>query len=498
MEPAIKQLDAFFKPKSVAVVGATKRINKAGHVIFKNFVENKRRGVFEGEVFPVNPNEDSILGFTCYPTLTKIPGKLELVVIVVPANIVPKIMEDAASKKVKVAVIISSGFSEIGNHTLENKIVATTKKAGIRVLGPNCLGVYDTRTGVDMLFLPETKILTTGDEVVATPRPLKGDIAIATQSGAFGVSALDYLTGRQIGVSKFVSFGNKCDVDEAEMLHYLLYDDETKVILLYVEDIKSGREFIKVAQRVTKKKPIVALKAGRTEAGARAAASHTGAMAGSDKIYDAVFAQTGILRAKDMEEFFDAGKALAMQPPANGDNVGIITDAGGPGIMAVDECELKGLTVKRFSESTIQKFERLKEEGKLPKFATNSNPVDVTGSATSEMFEYATEILFQDPEIHGIILLGLHHTPALQEDYIDKVAKVASKYNKPIVACDIGETEMALHTRFRFDKLGIPAYSSPEDAARAINALVKYGLYLKKNGCLQDYVKSFLKNKQKT
>jgi len=498
MEPAIKQLDAFFKPKSVAVVGATKRINKAGHVIFKNFVENKRRGVFEGEVFPVNPNEDSILGFTCYPTLTKIPGKLELVVIVVPANIVPEIMEDAASKKVKVAVIISSGFSEIGNHTLENKIVATAKKAGIRVLGPNCLGVYDTRTGVDMLFLPETKILTTGDEVVATPRPLKGDIAIATQSGAFGVSALDYLTGRQIGVSKFVSFGNKCDVDEAEMLHYLLYDDETKVILLYVEDIKSGREFIKVAQRVTKKKPIVALKAGRTEAGARAAASHTGAMAGSDKIYDAVFAQTGILRAKDMEEFFDAGKALAMQPPANGDNVGIITDAGGPGIMAVDECELKGLTVKRFSESTIQKFERLKKEGKLPKFATNSNPVDVTGSATSEMFEYATEILFQDPEIHGIILLGLHHTPALQEDYIDKVAKVASKYNKPIVACDIGETEMALHTRFRFDKLGIPAYSSPEDAARAINALVKYGLYLKKNGCLQDYVKSFLKNKQKT
>ncbi len=497
MESAIKQLDAFFKPKSVAVVGATKRINKAGHVIFKNFVENKRRGVFIGEVFPVNPNEDSILGFTCYPTLTKIPGKLELVVIVVPANIVPKIMEDAASKKVKVAVIVSSGFSEIGNHTLENKIVATAKKARIRVLGPNCLGVYDTRTGVDMLFLPETKILTTGDEVVATPRPLKGDIAIVTQSGAFGVSALDYLTGRQIGVSKFVSFGNKCDVDEAEMLHYLLYDDETKVILLYVEDIKSGREFIKVAKNVTKKKPIVALKAGRTEAGARAAASHTGAMAGSDKIYDAVFAQTGILRAKDMEEFFDAGKALAMQPPANGDNVGIITDAGGPGIMAVDECELKGLTVKRFSEGTIQKFERLKEEGKLPKFATNSNPVDVTGSATSVMFEYATEILFQDSEINGIILLGLHHTPALQEDYIDMVAKVASKYDKPMVACDIGETEMALHTRFRFDKLGIPAYPSPEDAARAMNALVKYGLYLKKNGCLHDYLKIFLKNKRK-
>jgi acyl-CoA synthetase (NDP forming) len=337
----------------------------------------------------------------------------------------------------------------------------------------------------------------TGDEVIATPRPRPGDIAIVTQSGAFGVSALDYLAGRQIGISKFVSFGNKCDVTETEMLHYLLYDDETRVILLYVEDIKTGREFIRVATKVTKKKPIVAIKSGRSEAGARAAASHTGAIAGSDRIYDAVFAQTGILRAKDMEEFFDAGKALVMQPPAAGINVGVITDAGGPGIMAVDECELKGLTVKRFSEKTMHKFEKLKEEGRLPKFATNLNPVDITGSGTSEMFELATEILFQDPEICGIIMLGLHHTPALQEDFIDRVAKVSSKYHKPIVACDIGETEMALYTRSRFDKLKIPAYSSPEDAARAMNALVRYGLYLKKNECFDEYVEAFLKSKHK-
>lgn len=200
------------------------------------------------------------------------------------------------------------GSGEIGNHELENQVVAIAKKAGIRVLGPNCLGAYDSRKGVDMLFLPETKVLTTGDEVVATPRPIPGDIAIVTQSGAFGVAALDYLTGRQIGVSKFVSFGNKCDVTETEMLHYLLYDNETKAILLYVEDIKSGREFLEIARKVAQKKPIVALKSGRTDAGARAAASHTGAMAGSDRIYDAVFEQTGVFRAKDMEEFFDAGR----------------------------------------------------------------------------------------------------------------------------------------------------------------------------------------------
>jgi acetyl coenzyme A synthetase (ADP forming)-like protein len=486
LEPAIKQLEAFFQPSSVAVVGATKKINKSGHVIFKNFVENKRRGVFKGEIYPVNPYEDSVLGFPCCPSVRNIPGMVELVVIVVPAQIVPKIMEDSAAKRVKAVVIISSGFSEIGNHELEKQVTAIAEKAGIRVLGPNCLGVYDSETGVDMLFLPETKVLTTGEEVVATPRPMPGNIAIVTQSGAFGVSALDYLAGRQIGVSKFVSFGNKCDMAEAEMLQYLLHDEETKVMLLYVEDIKDGREFLEVAQEVTKKKPIVALKAGRTEAGARAAASHTGAMAGSDQIYDAVFEQSGVLRAKDMEEFFDMGKALAMQPPASGKNVGVITDAGGPGILAVDECELKGLMVKRFSEETIQKFERLKEEGKLPKFATNLNPVDITGSGTSEMFELAADILFQDPEVHGIILLGLHHIPALQEDYIDRVAKVASKHGnkKPIVACDIGETEMALYTRFRFDKLGIPAYSSPEDAARAMNALVRYGHYLRKEKCL--------------
>jgi acetyl coenzyme A synthetase (ADP forming)-like protein len=497
LEASVKQLEAFFNPRSVAVVGATKKINKAGHVIFKNFVENKRRGVFKGEIYPVNPHEDYILGFQCYARLTKIPGELELVVIVVPAEIVPEIMEDATAKRVKAAVIISSGFGEIGNHELERKVVEIAKKAGIRVLGPNCLGVYDSKTGVDMLFLPETKILTTGEEVVATPRPMRGNIAIVTQSGAFGVAALDYLAGRQIGVSKFVSFGNKSDVDEAEMLHYLYYDEETKVILLYVEDIKNGRAFIEAASKVTRKKPVIALKAGKTEAGARAAASHTGAMAGSDQIYNAAFAQTGILRVRDMEEFFDAAKALVLQPPAAGKNVAIITDAGGPGILAADECESQGLVVKRFSEKTIQKFEKLKKDGKLPKFATNLNPVDITGSVTSEMFELATDIVFQDPEIHGILLLGLHHTPALQEDYIDRVAKVASKYEKPIVACDIGETEMALHTRSRFEKLGIPAYSSPENAARAMSALAKYGLYLQKKGYFKEYLRNFFKEKRR-
>jgi len=494
----IKRLGAFFNPRSAAIIGATKKTEKAGHVIFKNFAVNKTRGIFKGEVYPVNPNEESILGFKCYPSVTEIPGELELIVIVVPAKVVPKIMEDAATKKVKTAIIISSGFREIGNNELEEQLVTTAKKAGMRILGPNCLGVYYSKTGVDTLFLPETKVLTTGDEVVATPRPLPGNIAIVTQSGAFGVAALDYLAGRQIGISKFVSFGNKCDVTESEMMHYLLYDRETRAILLYVEDIKHGREFLRIARKVTAKKPIVAFKAGRSTAGARAAASHTGAIAGSDKIYDAAFEQTGVTRAKDMEEFFDTGKALAMQLPALGRNIGILTDAGGPGIMAVDECESKGLAVEHFSEETLQKFQKLKDQGVLPKFAATSNPVDLTGSVTDDMFEVAADIMFQDPQVYGIILLGLHHAPSLKEEYIDRVAKTAGKYSKPIVMCDIGETEMALYTRFRFDKLGIPSYSSPEDAARAMKALVSYGAYLKKNNCAEEYISEFLKIKNET
>jgi len=498
MDSIVEQMHTFFEPKAVAVIGASRRTMKAGHVIFKNFVINKQRNLFKAKLYPVNPGEKTIQGFPCYPSILDINDEVDLAVIVIPAKIIPKVMQEVAKKGVKAAVIISSGFSEVGNHKLEEEVTAIAKKAGIRVLGPNCLGVYDSKTGVDMLFLPETKTLTTGDEVVATPRPMAGPIAIVTQSGAFGAAALDYLSGKQMGVSKFVSFGNKADVTASEMLAYLLHDPKTQVILFYAESIDNGREFMEVARKVTPKKPIVALKVGKSEAGARAAASHTGSIAGSDKIYSSAFKQVGVLRANDLEEFFDMGKALAFQPPVAGKNVAIITDAGGPGIMAVDECVAQGLNVKKFSEKTIAKFEKLKSEGKIPRFATNLNPVDLTGSVTSEMFEDGIRILFEDPQIDGIIVLGLHHLPALQEDFVDRVAELRKKYNKSVVACDIGETEMALHIRSRFDKFGIPSYFSPEDAARGMAALVNYGMYLKKCGQFDQYMESFMKRKNRT
>ena len=336
-------------------------------------------------------------------------------------------MEEAAAKKVKTAVIITAGFKEVGNKELEDQVLAIAQKGGIRVLGPNCLGVYYSKTGIDTLFLPETKVLTTGEDVVATPRPLPGNIAMITQSGAFGVAALDYLTGRQMGVSKFVSFGNKMDVSETDILDYLLHDKETKVIIVYLEDVKAGREFLKIAKKVTAKKPVVIIKSGRSAAGARAAASHTGAIAGSDKIYDAAFEQAGVIRANDMEEFFDIGKALAMQPPAFGKNIGILTDAGGPGVMTVDELERLGLTVEPFSPETEQKFEDLKAQDKILKIAATHNPVDLTGSVTDDQFIISADLMFQDANIDGIILLGLHHMPGLKEKYIDGVVEIVKE-----------------------------------------------------------------------
>jgi len=486
-----EQMRIFFEPRSVAIVGASKDIAKAGHIIFENFVENKKRNVFKGEVYPINPGEENILGYQCFPSVLSVPGELDLITVVVPAKYVPKVMEDAARKGVKAAVVISSGFAEIGDIDLEEQVKRIAHQAGIRLLGPNCLGVYDSYTGVDMLFLPETKVLSTGDEMVATPRPMPGYITVVTQSGAFGPAALDFLTGRHIGISKMISFGNKADVAEPEMLSYLLEDDRTRIILQYVEGINRGREFLEVARKVTVRKPIVMLKSGRTNAGARAAASHTGALSGSDVIYEGVFRQAGVIRVKDIEEFFDVGKAFVYQPPAEDDGLVILTDAGGPGVMVADEIESKGITIRSLSGEALRRMEDLKKSGKIPSFASTQNPVDLTGSATSEMFELCTRVFIEDPQVQGIVVIGLHHAPGLKEDFVDRIANVAKSRAKPVVACDIGGTEMALYVRSRFEKLGIPCYETPEDAARAISALVKYGMYLKENGHYEEYMKQF-------
>jgi acyl-CoA synthetase (NDP forming) len=444
---------------------------------------NKRRGIFKGEVFLVNPRHEKILGEKCYHSISNIPESVETLVFATPSHIILDGVEDAGKAGATAAIIISSGFAETGNIELENELVRIASKYDMRLLGPNCLGVYDAYTGMDTLFLPETKLLSDGREVIATPRPKPGSVSFLTQSGAFGAATLDYMAGPHgMGIRGFVSYGNKCDVTESELLEYFSKDPRTKVILMYIEGLNDGREFIDKAKNAIRRKPIVALKSGKTEAGKRAATSHTAALAGSDQIYDAAFRQAGIIRAQNVEELLDFARALSMQPPGVTNNVAVVTNAGGPAIIATDTLVESGLEVSRFPERIMSKFSELKVKKILLPVISGSNPIDLTAEATSGMFGLTLSILLSEPNIGGIVIIALHHAPTILDDAVEVIARTVPEYKKPVTVCDMGETEMAEAMRTMFEKRGIPSYSMPERAARALWALICYGKYLRDQG----------------
>ena len=461
-------------------MGASATRSRIGYVLAENMLNNRRRGIFKGDVYLVNPRHDRILGEKCYPSIAGIPSSVETLVIAIPSIGVPDILEEAGRAGVTAGIVISSGFAEIGNIALEKRLVEVAAKYDIRILGPNCLGVYDAYTGMDTLFLPETKLLSDGREVIATPRPKPGAVSFLTQSGAFGAAALDYMAGPHgMGIRGFVSYGNKCDVNESELLEYFSNDPKTRVILLYIEGLNDGRDFIEKAQIVTRKKPIVALKSGRTEAGKVAATSHTAALAGSDQIYEGAFKQAGIVRAQNVEELLDFARALSMQPPGITCNVAVVTNAGGPGIIATDTLVESGLEVRRFPDRIMLRFSELKAKKVLLPVISGSNPIDLTAEATSEMFALTLSTLLSEPDIGGIVLIALHHAPTILDDAVEMISKAVPEYKKPVTVCDMGETEMAETMRTMFEKRGIPSYSMPERAARALWALVYYGRYLR-------------------
>lgn len=471
-------LRGFFEPNSVVIVGASRTPGKIGYEILRVMVENREKGIYKGRIYAVNPkSEEKILGMPTYKSVLELPEPPDLAVIVTPAHQTPKALEECGEKGIRNAVVISGGFAEIGGEGIElqRRLDEIRRKYGVRVIGPNCVGVISPSTGVDTLFLPVEKEIQ-GRMYVSSPRPKPGSVALSTQSGAFGVACLDYMYGEGIGLSKFVSYGNKLDVDEVDVISYLKDDPETKVILIYAESIDRGREFVRIAREVSKEKPIVVLKAGRTSAGAKAASSHTAAIAGSDSVYDAAFKQAGILRVWDMEELFDVAKALSMQPPAEGDSVAILTDGGGVGVMAADEAEALGLKLADFSFETINKLKDLQRENLIPPIASLVNPVDLTGSATDESFTSALEVILQDPGVHGVILLALHHVPGVTSELPRKIANTAKNYRKPIVAMDVGSSPYAVEFRRMFEREGIPSYPEPERAVKAMKALVQYGI----------------------
>ncbi len=473
-------IEALFNPRSIAIIGASRNPQKPGYQVLYNLKQK-----YKGRIYPVNPNADKILGLKAYPSILEVPDEVDLAVIVIPAEKVPKAAEECGEKGVKTLIVISGGFKEVGpkGAKLEEQLVSIVKKYEMRLLGPNVVGVYVPKTGVNTTFInPERQGF-----------PEHGPIAFLSQSGAFGIAILDWATMRGIGISKFVSLGNKADIDEADLLEYLVEDEDTRVITMYIEGVEKGKRFMEALRRTTPIKPVIALKSGRTEAGSRAIASHTGSLAGADKVYDAVFKQTGVIRAYGMEELFDMATALALQPPARGNKVAILTVGGGSGVMATDACIELGLNVPKLSENTEEKLRKI-----LLPIASPHNPVDVTGSARDEHLIESVEILMRSNEVDIIIWIPYFMVPGISEQLVEKFIERIKKVNKeldtpiPIIGAATGGT-YTWKQASKAEKLGIPMYISVERAAKAAWALFRYGAWLKKNNVFDDYIEGFRK-----
>ena len=450
-------IKALFSPASVAVVGATSRSGSVGQAVMHNLIQSE----FQGVIYPVHPTLRSIYGVKAYPSLADIPDPVDMAVVIVKPEMVPGILEAAAGKGVSGAVIITAGFKEIGGRgaELEKEIQAIAARHGIRLVGPNCLGVINTDEDVCMNASFARKM----------PRP--GNIGFISQSGALCTSVLDYAEGRKIGFSKFVSFGNKADVNEIDLLRYLGEDPRTRVICMYLEDLTAGQEFIRVAADISwnKGKPILAVKSGTSSEGAKAAASHTGSLVGSDSAYDAIFLQSGIQRVEGINELFHYAMAFSRQPLPKGRRIAIVTNAGGPGIMATDAAVRHGLKLAAFSPATTETLKAC-----LPPTANIHNPVDVIGDATHERYENALTAVMQDENVDGAIVLL---TPQAMTDILETaqiVPNVARQTDKPILCSFMGIVDVSEGVA-HLEANGIPNYVFPEAASRAMAAMVRFG-----------------------
>ncbi|NLF74619.1 MAG: CoA-binding protein [Chloroflexi bacterium] len=445
--------DAFFKPNGVAIIGASQSPGKLGYTVLANVIE----AGYKGNIYPINPKASQIYNLKAYPSLMDVPETPDLAVMVIPYNHVPGAMRECGEKGVKAVVVISAGFREASVEGMERELelIEIAKKYGIRVIGPNCLGIIDTYTPLNATFAAGT--------------PPQGHIAFMSQSGALQTAIVDWsLAARDLGFSKFVSLGNKADVSETDLMLAWADDPESHVILAYVEGVPNGQEFIQVAREVSRKKPILVLKSGVTESGSRAVSSHTGSLAGSEAAYDAAFSQSGVLRMDSLQELFDNGRAFANQPLLKGDRVAIITNAGGPGILATDMLEHKGMRLARFESDTIQKIKDV-----LPEAASAVNPVDVLGDALSDRYGAALELVAADPNVDGMICIL---TPQAMTDIVETanvIGKLSQRIDKPILGAFMGE-ERARAGEDVLASYGIPNYKFPEHAARAFAAMRDY------------------------
>jgi len=454
-----EQLRPLLRPDSIAIIGASRSPEKIGYQILENLLEG---GYPSDRIFPVNPKATEILGLKCYRSVKDVPVDVDLAVIVVPAKIVPLVLRDCAEKGVKAVAIISAGFKEVGNVEAELELVRIARGAGMRLLGPNIVGICDTIKGINASFCQEL--------------PLRGEIAFITQSGALAIGLTGWTLLRNIGLSDLVSIGNKADVNEIDLMEFFAEDPYTKVITMYLEGTDDGRRFLEVSREVTKRKPVIILKAGRTERTVAAIRSHTGSLAGSDVAYEAAFKQSGVIRANNLIELFNWAIALTKAPLPHGENVIIITNGGGAGVMATDAASEYGL---KLMDVPIDLAEKLRKF--MPPFGSTLNPVDLTGMATKEWYKGALETALKDSRVNAVIVLYCHTAITSPVDVADGLIEAykTAGVRKPVVAAFIGGAECE-EVYQKLTEAGIPTYGSPEEAVSALGAIYRYARYLRK------------------
>jgi acetyltransferase len=468
----MKDLDPIFSPESVAVVGASTTKGKVGHDIFVNIL----KGGFKGTLYPVNPTAKSISSVRAYRAISDLPEAPDLAMIILPPKLAVTAVKEAIAKGVKGIVIVSAGFKEVGGEGLEmeRKIVALCRKANVRLVGPNCLGVINPAADVSL------------NASFSNRMPKPGNVSFMSQSGALCTAVLDFAQDREFGFSKFVSIGNKADVDEVDLLHYFHDDPNTEVILIYVEELQRGQAFIEAAKEITggnyQPKPILVIKSGRTSAGAEAAASHTGSLAGSEAVYDAIFAQSGIIRVDSIDELFDfaaafsykneneLGKLRRKVPMSN--RVAIVTNAGGPGIVATDMTVVSGLKLAKFADETVETL-----QSHLPATANFHNPVDVIGDAAQDRYENALTAVIRDEGVDGALVILTPQSMTNAMGTAEAIVKIARRSHKPILCCFMGIIDVSTGVKYLQEK-GVPVYRFPENAAKAFGALYRYSKWL--------------------
>jgi len=454
-DPTSMSLDVLFRPESVAVVGASRSPGTIGYQI----VDNLLRHDFRGVVYPVNPNARAVHSIPAYPSVSEVPGAVDLAVVVVPKEHVLAVAEECAEVGVKGMVVISAGFKEVGGEGVERerRLMELVRANGIRLVGPNCMGLLNTD--------PEVSLNAT----FAPTAPPAGPTSFMSQSGALGVTILDYAAEYGIGIRNFVSVGNKPDVSGNDLLEYWEEDEGTRVILMYLENFGNPRRFTRIARRVTQRKPVCVVKSGRTRAGARAASSHTGALSSVDVATEALLAQCGVLRADTVEELFDLAMAFGTLPLPGGNRVAIVTNAGGPGIIIADACEAGGLEVVELAAGTQEELRRA-----LPAEASVRNPVDMIASATSESYRVALKLVLADPGVDAAIAAFVPPLGVRQTDVADAIVDAAeSRPDVPLLAVLMGREGLP-EGRADLQDAGVPAYIFPESAARALAAMNRY------------------------